>query len=537
MLNLLILACGEGKRNAAFTFDNAIPKCLTSAGSKTIIESIIDSYSGYGIKNVYVACLAKHQKQISDVLHFKCYEYVKYIVVDPQPTAMQSLQAALNIIKPTVNLTENDWFINWSDCYAKMPRHIPTVTTIFTDSEYRHRNIAFMTDKGINVVSTKSGSLSGNVPGIFYVPGEHLSIAADAEPLTEDFDKWLAMFDDVVVSKLSKVYDFGDYDKFTRNLRKYYSDHQSRYFNEVKVLGDTVTKRPLDVYGRKLHMIEIKYYKSVADKVPSFAKLLSYDRDEMQMTLERIKGGTCQSVIDACNTASAKQSKAAKLLKAFNEAIAPIHALSYPEVTHEQYIEAIDKEFYKAVLSRTEPVLSLINTVIEQNDIKSIDGMPITRDYNKLLEAIHTFVFETDFHVGMTHGDPNTDNCLLNKQGGIKFIDPRGYFGTFTTLGLGIKEYDFAKFVYGMTGYSRFNRAPFIATTIEDNNITTYVGVTESQGIVDVDIFKLDIDDKIRVLVGIIWVKLASYIINDPERSVLAYLYGNALLTKVLNIK
>lgn len=36
----------------------------------------------------------------------------------------------------------------------------------------------------------------------------------------------------------------------------------------------------------------------------------------------------------------------------------------------------------------------------------------------------------------------------------------------------------------------------------------------------------------VQFMIGIIWMRLCTYISNDPVKSVLAYLHGNAIVTK-----
>lgn len=541
MNNLLVLACGEGTRNAMFTFDNAMPKCLLSAGDKTILEAILASYKEL-TDHMYVCCLPKHADQIRSVLDFRKVANVTVVPVEPAANAMQSLIASIKCLKELgVNVEEHCWYVNWSDVHAQLPSRKPGFNTIFIDNDSRHRNLAFCSaERGIVVESTLDST--GNVPGIFYVNGDTLinCVAKNGDDMA-DFDKFLANEGKVNLQKLNIVYDYGDYDKFTTNLRNFYRGHQSRYFNDISVQPNSILKRPVDQKGLELHQIELAYYKNIAQRVGSFARMLSYDRSTYTMELEKITGGTCQSKLDECTSAQSKLRMAEKLLQKFDDAISEVHALPVVDrVPEDEVNDAIRDEFVHAMSRRVGPVMPLIKDVVSRG-IKSIDGMPITESYDKLYNAVMCWcerkIEDHYFNDGITHGDPNTDNCMLDKQGNIKFIDPRGYFGRLKQLGYGIKQYDYAKFIYGMTGYSRFNRAQYIATKLYEGNVETLIGVSETSGIADVDIFQLDVEDDIKILVGIIWVKLSSYIINDPERSVLAYLYGNALLTKLLNIK
>ena len=127
---------------------------------------------------------------------------------------------------------------------------------------------------------------------------------------------------------------------------------------------------------------------------------------------------------------------------------------------------------------------------------------------------------------------------MIDKDGNVIFIDPRGYFGKLKTIGLGMAEYDIAKFCYGLNGYSRFNSAPYV--TIEEIDYSDGMNLKleypngDFSSITQIDLDDMPIDTNIKIIVGIIWMKLTSYIINDPMKSVIAYLYGNAICTKYL---
>jgi hypothetical protein len=300
-----------------------------------------------------------------------------------------------------------------------------------------------------------------------------------------------------------------------------------------------VYKRPKTETGVALHDIELKYYRTYGSNCGNaFAKLLGYASASKTMQLEKIKGQTCQAFIDS-KPEAAKLAAANRLIKKFEKSIEPIHShkIGNLQDSDEDIALAIQSEFIDAVIKRVKPCNDLISNVVEQNHIVSIDGMPITKNFNDILAMLETWVSsklkESYFTIGLTHGDPNTDNTMLDKTG-IRFIDPRGYFGDLKTLGLGVQQYDLAKFVYGFSGYSRFNKAEFIASNIEDGDLKIFICPKEVQGITDVSIFDMNVSDDIKILVGIIWMKLTSYIINDPMKSVAAYLYGNAIITKLL---
>jgi hypothetical protein len=543
--NLLILASGAGTRNALFTYNNALPKCLMSVGDRTCIEAIVDSYKDR-VDKVYIALQNRHAQLVDDILKFK--GYTNYVIVSYEPTA-SPMASVTEAFKQILGYEYANWFLNWSDVFVNKMVEQFDGATIICDKQYRHRNLAYVhkPDNHSNfsecTVATTSDS-KGNVAGIFYVDGKDIQKILATNDTSVDFDVLLSKTCQCSIHYMANIVDIGDYAKYSEYMRSIKQDNVCRYFNELEVCSDCIKKRPKTEQGRKLHKIEFDYYRKFSGKAKALARLLGYDTTTMTMSLEKIKGKTCQSLVDTKGTQKAKVSEVNKLIAEFNEAIATFHNLPLLDVldTPEEQHDAIINEFSTMIDKRVQPCAQLIDAVLHDNGVKTVDGMPIST-YDNMKQAVDKWIaekFQTNFFdMAITHGDPNTDNTLYCASGvktGIRFVDPRGYFGKLKTLGLGVKNYDLAKFVYGFSGYGRFNSAEYIAMQIENDNINFYVGANEDTGITDVSLFDMKIDDDIRILVGIIWVKLTSYIINDPMKSVAAYLHGNALLTKLLNI-
>lgn len=530
--NLLIVAAGEGTRAAMFTMNNAMPKCMMSVGDKTCIEAILASYAGQ-VDKAYIVCLRQHAGLIAKLLEEKgvdkTFGTVDCIPIDPQPSALASIRAAFKLI----HAKEADaWYLNWSDVFAdKVPR--PAINTIYTDTQYRHRNLAVMTGNDL-VTCVSTSNLSGNVPGIFYTDTNSMleALAYDEE----DFDKAIT---EVAACKTlaMDVHDIGDYAKYTAFMTKRDTDSACRYFNRIEIKPTTVIKQAVTPLGIELQRAEVDFYMTYGNRCGCMPKLISYDSAANKMTLERVKGRTVQQALDKC--IGSKVGKANRLISKFKGAIAGLQALQPVELLdNEQDLRAaIFDELVSMLDKRVKPCKALIDTVILKNGIKSIEGKPI-RPYEEVYNAVQAYVEANidQFHACITHGDTNTDNTMLSTQGDIKFIDPRGRFGKLKTAGLGFAEYDLAKFVYGMTGYSRFNSASYIATEVKNGDLKVYLSEDEEGGVDAIDIDSLAVPELIKVIVGIIWMKLTSYIINDPAKSVVAYLHGNAMLTKLLNL-
>ena len=68
------------------------------------------------------------------------------------------------------------------------------------------------------------------------------------------------------------------------------------------------------------------------------------------------------------------------------------------------------------------------------------------------------------------HGDTNFSNILINPENqDIKFIDPRGYFSSSKIFGL--VDYEYAKILYGISGYDHFNNHHFTIQSMNEKEI------------------------------------------------------------------
>lgn len=303
-----------------------------------------------------------------------------------------------------------------------------------------------------------------------------------------------------------------------------------RFFNSISFEGNKVIKTAKTKDAIKLQKIENKFYDEYG-KLDVLAKKLGYDGDKHELILEKVDGETAQSwYYDNGN-----------FKDLISNVIKALHKLNDTNIEVKDSDEDIRKAFYNELIgkitARVNPCIRLINYFLEETNVKSIDGMDITYNFFKIIKALKHWYNnnEVNFNACLCHGDPNTDNTMIDKDGNVVFIDPRGYFGNLKTIGLGMGEYDIAKFCYGLNGYSRFNSSPYIEIRVDNEmnlNVKYPIGDYSSITQIDLDAMPIDINEKI--IVGIIWMKLTSYIINDPMKSIIAYLYGNAICTKYL---
>lgn len=338
--------------------------------------------------------------------------------------------------------------------------------------------------------------------------------------------------DSIKIDNYDTLYLIPDSDKlYINRLDGYHSENVTRYFNSIEVDENKVYKKAITPKGIELQEIEGDYYNTY-NNVPSLCPFEGWDMKNHVLVLTKLDADTCTKYI------SDHKSKALHVYDKFVEAVNQLHEMEIDiQDDEEDCINALKNELIDTIDVRVNPCKNLIKNVIG-NNITSFNGMRISKHKDLMVMLNQWFDdYKHKAEFCLVHGDPNTDNCMYDeKSDKIYFIDPRGYFGNLNTLGLGLEDYDYAKFLYGMTGYSKFNSADYISTKVDEanNNIDVFVGKNKERGISTLDIDMLTDDINLKIIVGIIWVKLTSYIINDPIKSVAAYIHGNSLLTKYL---
>ena len=106
------------------------------------------------------------------------------------------------------------------------------------------------------------------------------------------------------------------------------------------------------------------------------------------------------------------------------------------------------------------------------NSIKSDNNVNIKNIYYycEIIETkIISYIKNRNFY-NLIHGDVHLGNILIEDNKELYFIDPRGYFGE--TQLFGLYEYDYAKLMFGLSGYSVFDNMVIDELNIVNGNIT-----------------------------------------------------------------
>jgi hypothetical protein len=318
----------------------------------------------------------------------------------------------------------------------------------------------------------------------------------------------------VLCNDLEELGDFATIE--TQNDRAGFS----RFFNEVKILENTVEKRAIDPNYSHLIGKEQDWYKSVRDlgfrRIPKIISTEPY-------VMERVKGQHAYQMTDLTE----REKRA--VLADYLDSLTNLHDLgvqggSYDDVKETYINKTIQRvESVSAIIPGYDQKSFTINGVKCRN-IFTVDGI-----WDKLFNELNPSFFTP------IHGDPTFSNSLVDKNLRTWFIDPRGYFAK---PGIwGDPMYDFAKVYYSaIGGYDAFNRKKFkLHVDSETVEILMEDSLFASAGEeIFTDYFGKDLY-KIKILHGLIWLALSGYAKEDIDSVIGSFYLGLYYLEQGLN--
>lgn len=242
-------------------------------------------------------------------------------------------------------------------------------------------------------------------------------------------------------------------------------------FNEIiiNVEQKKFLKKAKNKYGIEKILNEIKFYIEINnyenhDKQLTFnvPKLLNYNSNSIELEY-LVNSKTLTNLINIDNY----NYYINKILKD----IKSIHDITI-SIEKKQLIEDINIETKTKLLSRFNE--TNWNNIKIFKQIKRVNGLNIKNiDYyiNIINSNVCFLLSQKKTHsYSLIHGDIHLGN-ILEYNNNLYYIDPRGYFGN--TKLYGLKEYDYAKLLFGLSGYSFFDNLNcdyFNKLNINDND-------------------------------------------------------------------
>jgi hypothetical protein len=133
--------------------------------------------------------------------------------------------------------------------------------------------------------------------------------------------------------------------------------------------------------------------------------------------------------------------------------------------------------------------------------------------------------------IAFIHGDCNFSNALIDTTSNVTLIDPRGYFGDLNCLGP--VDYDYAKILYSLSGYDRFNNSPLFNLKKLTQDEVEFIIEKPVSSEIEAEV-ESAIGSPVRTMwVALIWINLASYFVNNPIKAYAAFFHGLSLAAEI----
>ena len=234
-------------------------------------------------------------------------------------------------------------------------------------------------------------------------------------------------------------------------------------FSDIIHTDDLFIKRGKNNHGCDKIQNEISFYLEIEKKgiKLSIPELIYYNDNEIH--IKNIKNSVCLTyIIDKYNWKSFVNNICSKLEN--------IHNLTI-EKNVDDILRDIKIETYDKLIKRyNETEWCKIN---DFNKIKYVNTIKIKNiEYyaSTINRKITEILIKKNINsYNLIHGDTHLGN-ILSSNNNLYFIDPRGYFGNSKLYGL--KQYDYAKLLFGISGYSIFDMMKIDTLNIENDNIT-----------------------------------------------------------------
>ena len=285
-------------------------------------------------------------------------------------------------------------------------------------------------------------------------------------------------------------------------------------FNKIYILDNQFVKKSKNSFGKFKINNEINFYSYILNNNIKFNTPKLIQQNDGEIILEYIeKSTTLTDKINRCNFLF--------FVNKIKEHLNILHSvtLSIPLTTIERDLQF---ELKKKILDRFSEFNWSSNNLF--NSIKTVNGIKIQNIYYycELIQSKLENYLNNRSYYNLIHGDTHLGNILIDAHEQIYFIDPRGYFGE--TKLFGIYEYDYAKLMFGLSGYSFFDNMEIDELNIQNGNIEiNFIKEYEY-------IFQEKIFDEITVLLCLsIWLANNSCFLNINKKItslMIAYYYS-----------
>jgi hypothetical protein len=274
-------------------------------------------------------------------------------------------------------------------------------------------------------------------------------------------------------------------------------------FNNIRIENKIFKKSSKNKLGELKIKNEIAFYLYIVDNNISFSMPKLIDCSNNEISLAYIENSTTL-------TNKINDTNVDFFIECIKKNIDIIHLIHKP-ITPNILKRDLEIEFKNKLVDRFNEydweTNSLYKSIQYVNNIKIQN---LNYYSNKIQTKLFSYLNERNFY-NLIHGDIHLGNILIDPSYNILFIDPRGYFGE--TQLFGIKEYDYAKLLFGISGYSTFDTLVIDKLNIIDTNL-------EIEFIKNFEyIFEKNLFDRITILICLtIWLSNNSCFIDINKK-------------------
>ena len=178
-----------------------------------------------------------------------------------------------------------------------------------------------------------------------------------------------------------------------------------------------------------------------------------------------------------------------------------LHNYQKKKISKTQFLYDIKNETYDKINNKLKNIQTIINHFPKFIKVNNV----YIESYEVIIKKINKYIFNyyetlNIFEYNIIHGDTNFSNILINPNNqDIKFIDPRGYFSSSKIFGL--VDYEYAKILYGISGYDYFNNHHFTIESMNEKEI--YFNIPKIN--VSLDFINENFNKIHKILLVVIW--------------------------------
>jgi len=549
-MDILILAAGLGSRVTKYTH-NVIPKYLINIDNNTGLYHIIKYWSKYS-KNIYLVINS-------------CYNVITSFYIN---NLLNDLSVKINIINYDTNdgtsytlsyiLNNNlkdknikNLLITWCDLFP-----IDNIDfSKFSKKDGKNTIYVFTNGNKCRYLLNSNNEIihrpesDGNILGIFYIQN-YIPFSLGDYSKDNDIVNYLNIIGNVKNFEIDNIVDYGDEDKLTHILENNETIRKNtlfdcRYFNNItKVGNDKLFKKAITDNAKILINNEKRWYHHVKDLNNNIINNLIptiYDIFEYGFLLECKKNhipiykffidyeiSINNPLIDSnekyIKNAEYNISKITVLKNIINK-IDKLHNVEKKNISKIVFLNNLKKEIYDKIYNRKKIIENFIHYFGNIEFVNNIKIEPFEKIIEKCKNIITKYYDLIDiYEYSIIFGDCQFSNILINPDNldDICFIDPRGYFGD--NVIHGPIEYDYAKVLYGISGYDNFNANYFNIKKFDKENKSIEFeinGFTYDKKIINKYFNKIH-----KAYLVLIWLGLPEYSKNNIWKCLASYYYG-----------